>query len=171
MKKNKILAAALSGVLLICAAGCGNAPEGDGSASAAAPSVEQQEEQPGEEQTTEPAVQEPQKNEETSKPQENTVPSAGDKNTSASAPLDKPAESKPAPAPDPEPEQKAPTASDASAFIGKSASSMIAAIGAPVSKSYASSCMGDGEDGELKYNGFTVYTYKEGDSEKVIDVA
>ena len=47
---------------------------------------------------------------------------------------------------------------------------MIAAIGAPASKSYASSCMGDGEDGELHYSGFTVYTYKEGSSEKVTDV-
>lgn len=67
-------------------------------------------------------------------------------------------------------EKKVPTKSDAQAFIGKSASSMIAAIGAPASKSYASSCMGDGEDGELHYNGFTVYTYKEGSSEKVTDV-
>lgn len=67
-------------------------------------------------------------------------------------------------------EKKAPTKSDAQAFIGKSASSMIAAIGAPASKSYASSCMGDGEDGELHYSGFTVYTYKEGSSEKVTDV-
>ena len=67
-------------------------------------------------------------------------------------------------------EKKAPTNSDAQAFIGKSASSMIAAIGAPASKSYASSCMGDGEDGELHYSGFTVYTYKEGSSEKVTDV-
>jgi hypothetical protein len=30
--------------------------------------------------------------------------------------------------------------------------------------------MGDGEDGELHYDGFTVYTYKEGSSEKVVDV-
>ena len=68
------------------------------------------------------------------------------------------------------PEKKAPTKADAQAFIGKSASSMIEAIGAPASKSYASSCMGDGEDGELHYSGFTVYTYKEGSSEKVTDV-
>lgn len=67
-------------------------------------------------------------------------------------------------------EKKAPVKSDAQAFIGKSASAMIAAIGAPASKSYASSCMGDGEDGELHYSGFTVYTYKEGSSEKVTDV-
>ena len=34
----------------------------------------------------------------------------------------------------------------------------------------ASSCLGSGEDGELVYNGFTVYTYKEGDSEVVQNV-
>ena len=41
---------------------------------------------------------------------------------------------------------------------------------APESVSYASSCLGSGEDGELVYNGFTVYTYKEGDSEVVQNV-
>lgn len=64
----------------------------------------------------------------------------------------------------------APTKSDAQAYIGKSASSLISDIGAPLSTSYSSSCLGDGEDGELKYNGFTVYTYKEGNNENVIDV-
>ena len=43
-------------------------------------------------------------------------------------------------------------------------------IGEPESVSYASSCLGSGEDGELVYNGFTVYTYKEGDSEVVQNV-
>lgn len=65
----------------------------------------------------------------------------------------------------------APTAADAKAYIGKSLSSLISAIGSPVSSQYSPSCMGDGEDGELVYNGFTVYTYKEGGSEKVVDVA
>lgn len=76
-----------------------------------------------------------------------------------------------APAPEPTPEP-APTVSksDAQAFIGRSASSLIAAIGQPLSRSYAPSCLGDGEDGELIYNGFTVYTYREGDTETVQDV-
>ena len=56
------------------------------------------------------------------------------------------------------------------AFIGRSASSMIAAIGQPNGSNYAPSCMGDGEDGELFYNGFTVYTYREGGVETVEDV-
>ena len=64
----------------------------------------------------------------------------------------------------------APTKSDAQAYIGKSASLLISDIGAPLSTSYSSSCLGDGEDGELKYNGFTVYTYKEGNNENVIDI-
>jgi outer membrane biosynthesis protein TonB len=62
------------------------------------------------------------------------------------------------------------TKADAQKYIGSSVSSMISAIGSPSSKSYSSSCMGDGEDGELHYDGFTVYTYKEGSSEKVVDV-
>lgn len=58
----------------------------------------------------------------------------------------------------------------AESYIGKEVSELIAAIGEPESSSYASSCLGSGEDGELVYNGFTVYTYKEGDSEVVQNV-
>ena len=47
---------------------------------------------------------------------------------------------------------------------------LYAAIGEPSGSSYASSCLGPGEDGELYYDGFTVYTYKENDSEIVKDV-
>ncbi|MBQ3356680.1 MAG: hypothetical protein IJG45_06145 [Oscillospiraceae bacterium] len=48
---------------------------------------------------------------------------------------------------------------------------LIAKIGKPVSESYASSCLGDGEDGELYYDGFTVYTYRDTDgTETVYDV-
>ena len=65
---------------------------------------------------------------------------------------------------------KVPSKSAAQAYIGKSASSMIAAIGAPSSSQYSPSCMGDGEDGQLSYNGFTVYTYRENGQEKVVDV-
>ena len=71
--------------------------------------------------------------------------------------------------PEPEPPTAA-TREAAMAYIGSSASSMIAAIGAPSSRSYVPSCLGDGEDGELIYNGFTVYTYREGNSEIVQDV-
>ena len=61
-------------------------------------------------------------------------------------------------------------ASAAESYIGKEVSELYDAIGEPESVSYASSCLGSGEDGELVYNGFTVYTYKEGDSEVVQNV-
>ena len=74
------------------------------------------------------------------------------------------------PAADPEPEPVAATADAARAYIGQSASSLIAAIGSPISSSYAPSCLGPGEDGELVYDGFTVYTYRENGLETVEDV-
>ncbi|MFR8817698.1 MAG: hypothetical protein ACLVFS_04265 [Butyricicoccus sp.] len=71
-----------------------------------------------------------------------------------------PAETKPA-------EPAKPTASQASGYVGSSASALESALGAPTSKSYSPSCMGEGEDGIWTYDGFTVYTYKEGGSETV----
>jgi len=56
------------------------------------------------------------------------------------------------------------------ACIEKGVEDLYAAIGEPSGSSYASSCLGPGEDGELYYDGFTVYTYKENDSEIVKDV-
>lgn len=48
---------------------------------------------------------------------------------------------------------------------------LYAAIGQPSDSAYASSCLGEGEDGELYYDGFTVYTYRDTDgSESVYDV-
>ena len=43
------------------------------------------------------------------------------------------------------------------------------AIGEPESEDAAPSCMGKGEDVNLYYDGFTVYTYKEGNSQVVVD--
>ena len=74
---------------------------------------------------------------------------------------EKPAEKAPAPEP------TAATAEEASAYIGKDVSSLLSALGNPLNRTYAPSCLGEGEDGELTYSGFTVYTYREGDSEKV----
>jgi len=79
----------------------------------------------------------------------------------------------PEPAPEPTPEPApAPAATKevAMTFIGRSVSSLIAAIGQPIGSDYAPSCLGSGEDGELFYNGFTVYTYREGSTETVQDV-
>lgn len=43
------------------------------------------------------------------------------------------------------------------------------AIGEPESEDAAPSCMGKGEDVNLYYDGFTVYTYRDGDSQVVVD--
>ena len=56
-------------------------------------------------------------------------------------------------------------------MIGEDISSLTAAIGEPDNSSYVSSCLGPGEDGELYYDGFTVYTYRDPDgTENVYDV-
>lgn len=56
--------------------------------------------------------------------------------------------------------------------IDKPLSELVALIGEPESSDYAPSCLnpGQGEDGMLYYEGFIVYTYKEGDTETVQDV-
>lgn len=59
----------------------------------------------------------------------------------------------------------------AQGMIGEDVSSLTAAIGEPENSSYASSCLGPGEDGELYYDGFTVYTYRDPDgTENIYDV-
>ena len=55
-------------------------------------------------------------------------------------------------------------------LIGSPVEDLYAAIGEPEGSSYASSCDGPGEDGELYYEGFTVYTYREDGKETVKDV-
>lgn len=59
----------------------------------------------------------------------------------------------------------------ASSYIDKSVDELISAIGDPISREYSSSCLGSGEDGNLEYDGFSVYTYKEGDSEVITGVS
>ena len=91
-------------------------------------------------------------------------PSEGDTSGGGEGTAPRQPEEKPAPS------ETAPSREKAAAYIGKSVSSMIAAIGEPNSRSYAPSCLGEGEDGELIYDGFTVYTYREDGSETVEDV-
>lgn len=55
-------------------------------------------------------------------------------------------------------------------LIGAELSDLIDKLGEPLSAEYSPSCLGSGEDGELKYEGFTVYTYKDGDREVIQDV-
>lgn len=55
--------------------------------------------------------------------------------------------------------------------IDQSVDVLIDLIGEPASSDYAPSCLGEGgEDGNLYYDGFTVYTYREGETETVRDV-
>lgn len=58
----------------------------------------------------------------------------------------------------------------AESFIGKDVNELFSAVGEPNSAEYASSCLGPGEDGELVYDDFTVYTYRENGVETVQDV-
>ena len=74
------------------------------------------------------------------------------------------------PEPDLKPEPPKASKETASAYIGRSVSSLISAIGEPKGRDYAPSCLGDGEDGELLYDGFTVYTYRTSGGEIVQDI-
>ena len=70
------------------------------------------------------------------------------------------------------PVQEEPTPSPveiARGLIDQPVSELYAQIGQPESSDYAPSCMGEGEDGMLFYDGFIVYTYREGDVETVYD--
>ena len=106
-------------------------------------------------------------------PSEPSSPSVSDSAPPEStAPSQQPSEK---PSGDPSP---SPSESDAAGdlkeqamtFIGQSVDDLIAAIGEPTGSDYAPSCLGSGEDGELFYDGFSVYTYREGGSEIVQDV-
>ena len=55
----------------------------------------------------------------------------------------------------------------AESCIGKTVEDLYALIGEPISSDYAPSCLGPGEDGNLYYDGFTVYTYREDGVETV----
>ena len=68
-----------------------------------------------------------------------------------------------------EPEDTEPTLFEiAKSFEEQPLEELIAAIGEPISSSYGPSCLiQGGQDGELKYDGFTVYTVTDGKTETV----
>ena len=76
--------------------------------------------------------------------------------------------------PEPEEEKKPLSTEEAVAAamtcIDKPVSALYDLIGEPGESDYAPSCFGDGEDGNLYYDGFTVYTYRENGEETVRDV-
>ncbi len=55
----------------------------------------------------------------------------------------------------------------AESCIEKTVQELYDLIGEPESSEYVPSCLGPGEDGNLYYADFTVYTYREGDTETV----
>ena len=58
----------------------------------------------------------------------------------------------------------------AEGYIDQALEDLIAVIGQPESSDYAPSCLGDGDDGNLYYDGFIVYTYREDGTETVVYV-
>ncbi len=58
----------------------------------------------------------------------------------------------------------------ANSLIDRPVSELYAQVGEPDDKSYASSCIGDGQDGELYYGDVVVVTYVEGENETIVDV-
>ncbi len=71
---------------------------------------------------------------------------------------------------DDSPEEENPDFEAAKTFVDKTLGELTETIGEPLSSSYVSSCLGPGQDGELLYDGFTVYTYREGSTETILDV-
>lgn len=69
-----------------------------------------------------------------------------------------------------QPEQPANVYAVANSLIDRPVSELYAQVGEPDDKSYASSCIGDGQDGELYYGDVTVVTYVEGENETIVDV-
>ena len=67
------------------------------------------------------------------------------------------------------PAEEAPPLETAKEFEGANLEDLIAAIGEPQSSDYAPSCLGEGEDGNLYYDGFTVYTYRDVDGTEVVN--
>lgn len=82
------------------------------------------------------------------------------------------AEPEPEPSAGPEPpaEPEFDAKAAAEKLVGADVSELYEAIGYPISSSYAPSCLGEGEDGELVYDGFTVYTFKAASGGETVNV-
>ena len=107
-----------------------------------------------------------------------SLAACGDAGTEpTAAPTEEPAATEPAatePAAEPEETEPAAEPEDslletAKTFEGADVNELIAAIGEPESSDYAPSCLGEGEDGNLYYDGFTVYTYRDVDGTEVVN--
>ena len=93
-----------------------------------------------------------------------SLAACGDAGTEpTAAPTEEPAATEPAA----EPEDS--LLETAKTFEGADVNELIAAIGEPESSDYAPSCLGEGEDGNLYYDGFTVYTYRDVDGSETVN--
>lgn len=80
-------------------------------------------------------------------------------------------EETPAEAPAEDEKEVNPLYEQALALIDCSVEELYDTVGMPIDYMYADSCLGEGEDGELYYDGFTVYTYRDlEDNETIYDV-
>lgn len=169
MKKALVLVLALA--LIACLGGCGSE-----SGESAAPESTAPESVAPESEAPESAAPESEAPESESPAPESAVPES-EVPESAAPETETPAPETAAPetqAPDsPVPEIAADPAAQketAMGFVDSPVSALYAAIGYPSSSDYAPSCIGAGEDGNLYYNGFTVYTYRENGTETVVYV-
>ena len=120
-------------------------------------------EQPGADGENDPAVTEP-KNAE---PNAENEPADAEKNAPADAEPDAPQNVEPQQPAESQPAAVSADKATAAGYVGADVSALYAAVGRPASSDYAPSCLGSGEDGNLYYDGFTVYTYRENGSETV----
>ena len=107
-----------------------------------------------------------------------SLAACGDAGTEpTAAPTEEPAATEPAATePAAEPEETEPAAEPEDSLLetaktveGADVNELIAAIGEPESSDYAPSCLGEGEDGNLYYDGFTVYTYRDTDGTETVN--
>ena len=106
-----------------------------------------------------------------------SLAACGEAGTEETAPVSEPASEETAPATEPAAEETAPAdepegeslLETAKTFEGAPVEDLIAAIGEPESSDYAPSCLGEGEDGNLYYDGFTVYTYRDVDGSETVN--
>lgn len=109
-----------------------------------------------------PAVESPAEPEQTPEEPEEPTAEQPEEETPAENPVEPPAE---------EEKENNPLFEQALALIDCSVEELYDTVGMPIDYMYADSCLGEGEDGELYYDGFTVYTYRDlEDNEHIYDV-
>ncbi len=114
------------------------------------------------------ATEAPAETETPASPAETDAPTATEPPVAAEAPAAEPAQPEAAAA-QPDPQLSAEEAKAlAEGCVDQPVSALYAAIGAPSGSDYAPSCLDEsGEDGELYYDGFVVYTFRSAEGETV----